>query len=251
MRASGLGRKPKHEKRELIDSIFYQARTGCAWRLLPYDLPPWSTVYKRFERWRDAGIRDRLLQGLSQAVRLVAGRDAEPTAGSIDTQSVPTSGKRGGCFGDDAGKQVSGRKRQVAVDTMGLPLAVQVQPASMQDPTGAPPVIAEAKRRAPQLQLLWGDGRYSGPTVDAAAAAGLRVEVVKKPADQKGFKILPYRWVVERTFGWFGKYRRLAGRDFETNPRNSETWIKRCMCNLLVRRLTSSLKWQQKKQYLI
>ena len=134
---------------------------------------------------------------------------------------------------------------------MGLPLAVQVQPASMQDPTGAPPVIAEAKRYAPRLALLWGDGRYSGPTVDAAAAAGLRVEVVKKPADQKGFKILPYRWVVERTFGGFGKYRRLAGRDVETNPRNSETWIKRCMCNLLGRRLTSPLKWQRKKENLI
>lgn len=135
---------------------------------------------------------------------------------------------------------------------MGLPLAVHVQPASLQDPAGTPPVIAEAKRRAPQLQLLWGDGRYSGPTVDAAAAtAGLRVEVVKKPADQKGFQVLPHRWVVERTFGWFGKYRRLAGRDFETSPYNSEAWIKLCMCNLLVRRLTSPLKWQRKKQNLI
>ena len=110
------------------------------------------------------------------------------------------------------------------VDTLGLPLAVQVQPASVQDPTGAPSVIAEAKRRAPQLQLLWGDGRYGGPSVEAAATtAGLRVEVVKKPADQQGFQVLPRRWVVERTFGWFGKYRRLAGRDFETNPGNSET----------------------------
>jgi len=138
------------------------------------------------------------------------------------------------------------------VDTGGLLLAVKVQPASMQDPVGAPPVIAEAKQRAPQLQLLWGDGRYTGPTVEAAAtAASLRVEVVKKPADQKGFAILPHRWVVERTFGWFGKYRRLAGRDFETNPGNSETWIKLCMCNLLVRRLTSPLKWQRKREYLI
>ena len=133
-----------------------------------------------------------------------------------------------------------------------MPLAVVVRPASMQDPTGAPPVIAEAKRNAPRLALLWGDGRYSGPTVDAAApAAGPRVEVVKKPADQKGFQIVPHRWVVERTFGWFGKYRRLAGRDFEPNPRNSEAWIKRCMCNLLVRRLTNPLKWQRKKENMI
>jgi len=140
----------------------------------------------------------------------------------------------------------------VAVDPLGLPLAVHVQPASLPDPTGAPPVIAEAKRRAPQRQLLWGDGRYSGPTVDTAAtAAGLRVEVVKKPADQKGFHVLPPGWVVERPFGWFGNYRRLAGRDFETSPRNSEAWIKRGRGNLLVRRLTSPLKWQRKKQNLI
>ena len=134
------------------------------------------------------------------------------------------------------------------MDTLGLLLAVQVQPAAVQDPTGAPAVVAEAKQRAPKLLLLWADGRYGGPSVAAAATAvGLRVEVVKKPADQKGFNVLPHRWVVERTFGWFGKYRRLAGRDFETNPRNSETWIKLCMCNLLVRRLTKPLKWQQKK----
>ncbi len=131
------------------------------------------------------------------------------------------------------------------MDTEGLPLAVLVQPASLQDPTGAPPVIAEAKAHAPELQLLWGDGRYGGPTVAAAAqAAGLRVEVVAKPADQKGFQVLPHRWVVERTFGWFGKYRRIAGRDFETNPRNSEAWIKLAMCNLLVRRLTTKVRWR-------
>ena len=135
---------------------------------------------------------------------------------------------------------------------MGLLLAVQVQSASVQNPIGAPSVIAEAKRRTPQLQLLWGDERYSGPTVEAAAtAAGLRVEVVKKPAGRKGFQVLSNRWAAERPFGWFSKYRRLAGRDFEVNPRNSKTWIKLCMYNLLVRRLTSPLKWQRKKENLI
>jgi len=104
-------------------------------------------------------------------------------------------------------------------------------------------VIAEAKAHAPELQLLWGDGRYGGPTVVAAAqAAGLRVEVVEKPTNQKDFHVLPHRGVVERTFGWFGKYRRIAGRDFETNPRNSEAWIKLSMCNLMVRRLTTKVK---------
>ena len=117
-------------------------------------------------------------------------------------------------------------------------MAVQVQPACVQDPTGAPPVLAEAVAKAPTLRLLWGDGRYGGPTVRTAATAlGLQVEVVAKPSDQKGFGVLPHRWVVERTFGWLGKYRRLAGRDFETNHRTSETWIRICMSNLMVKRL--------------
>ena len=126
----------------------------------------------------------------------------------------------------------------MVVDTLGLLLAVQVQPASLQDPSGAPPVLAEAVAKAPTLRLLWGDGRYGGPLVSTAATAlGLRVEVVAKASAQKGVAVLPHRWVVERTFGWLGKYRRLAGRDVETNPRNSETWIRVCMSNLMVRRL--------------
>ena len=115
---------------------------------------------------------------------------------------------------------------------------MQVQPASVQDPVGAPPVLAQAKQAAPQLQLVWGDGRYGGPLVRAAAlAAGLRVQVVSKPADTKGFAVLPRRWVVERTFGWLSRYRRLAGRDYETNPRTSEAWIKVALSNLMLRRL--------------
>ncbi len=117
-------------------------------------------------------------------------------------------------------------------------MVVQVQAASMQDPVGAVPVLAQAKQAAPQLQLLWGDGRYHGPLVNAAAqAAGLQVEVVRKPPDTKGFAVLPRRWVVERTFAWLGKYRRIAGRDVETNPRTSEAWIKVCMSSLMLRRL--------------
>lgn len=120
-----------------------------------------------------------------------------------------------------------------------------VQPACLQDPVGAPPVIAEAKAHAPSLQVLWGDGRYRGPTVEAAAtAAGVRVEVVEKPKDQQGFHVLPRRWVVERTFGWIGKCRRLAGRDFETNPRNSEAFIKVALCHLMMRRLTGKNQWR-------
>jgi transposase len=124
------------------------------------------------------------------------------------------------------------------VDTQGLPLAVLVQAASVQDPVGAAPVLAEARVNAPQLQLLWADARYQGPLVATAAAAlGLRVEVVSKPPGTKGFVVLPRRWVVERSFGWLSKYRRVAGRDYETNPRVSEAIIKACFCHLMLRRL--------------
>ena len=137
---------------------------------------------------------------------------------------------------------MAGRKRHIVVDTEGLPLAVQVQSASVQDPIGAGPVLAEAKVWAPDLQLVWGDGRYQGPLVaQAAQALGLRVEVVSKPPGTKGFTVLPRRWVVERTFAWLGKYRRVAGRDYETNPRNSEAWIKVCLSNLMLRRLAKRI----------
>lgn len=128
------------------------------------------------------------------------------------------------------------------MDTEGLPLAVQGQSASVQDPVGAGPVLAEAKARAPDLQLVWGDGRYQGPLVaQAAQALGLRVEVVSKPPGTKGFPVLPRRWVVERTFAWLGKYRRGTGRDYETNPRNREAWIKVCLSNLMLRRLAKRI----------
>ncbi len=117
-----------------------------------------------------------------------------------------------------------------------------VQPASVQDPVGAAPVLAQAKAYAPDLQLLWADARYQGPrVVTAAAALGLRVEVVSKPSGTKGFVVLPRRWVVERSFGWLSKYRRVAGRDYETNPRTSEAIIKACFSHLMLRRLAKNL----------
>ncbi|RZJ92225.1 MAG: hypothetical protein EOO60_07255 [Hymenobacter sp.] len=129
----------------------------------------------------------------------------------------------------------------MVVDTQGLPLAVLVQAASVQDPVGAAPVLAEAKANAPQLQLLWADARYQGPLVATAAAAlGLRVEVVRAPPGTKGFVVLPRRWVVERSFGWLSKYRRVAGRDYETNPRVSEAVSKACFCHLMLRRLAKA-----------
>lgn len=138
-----------------------------------------------------------------------------------------------------------GRKRHLVVDTLGLLLVIHVQPGQLQERLGTAQVFATAGQQVPTLRLVWADGGYSGPLVAGYAAANdCRVEIVVKPADQKGFAVLPRRWVVERTFGWLGKYRRLAGRDFETTPASSEAWIRICMSNLMLRRLARIRKNQ-------
>ena len=235
---SPYGRDELHTTREILNAIYYQARSGCAWRLLPHDLPPWTAVYSRFRRWVAAGTWERANAALRTQVREAAGREAEPTAGILDAQSVRTGGNRGGCHGHDAGKQTSGRKRHILVDVLGLLLVLHVQAADVQDRLGAKQVLESLARTVPTVRKVWADGGYSGPLVKGyAAAVPCEVEIVSRPPDAKGFVLLKKRWVVERTFGWLGKYRRLAGRDFETNPRNSEGWIYVCMTNLMVRRL--------------
>lgn len=206
--------------------------------MLPHDLPPWTAVYSRFRRWVAAGTWERANVALRTQVREAAGREAAPTAGILDAQSVRTGGNRGGCHGHDAGKQTSGRKRHILVDILGLLLVLHVQAADVQDRLGARQVFETLAKAVPTVRKVWADGGYSGPLVKAyAAAVPCEVEIVSRPPDAKGFVLLKKRWVVERTFGWLGKYRRLAGRDFETNPRNSEGWIYVCMTNLMVRRL--------------
>lgn len=155
----------------------------------------------------------------------------------LSTRGPCARAVKGGCHGCDAGKQVAGRKHHIVVDTQGLPLTVLVQAASVQDPVRAAPVLGEAKANAPQLPLLWATARYQGPLMATAAALGLRVEVVHAPPGTKGFVVLPRRWVVERSFGWLSKYRRVAGRDYETTPRVSEAISKACFCHLILRRL--------------
>ena len=235
---SPYGRDELHSVREILNAIYYQSRSGCAWRLMPHDLPPWTAVYSRFRRWVEAGTWERANAALRTQVREAAGRSAEPTAGIIDAQTVRTGGNRGDCHGHDAGKQTSGRKRHILVDVLGLLLVLHVQSADVQDRLGAQQVLETLARVVPTVRKLWADGGYSGPLVKGyAAAAGCEVEIVSRPPDAKGFVLVKRRWVVERTFGWLGKYRRLAGRDFETNPRHSEGWIYVCMTNLMVRRL--------------
>ena len=195
-------------------------------------------MYSRFRRWVEAGTWERANAALRTQVREAAGRSAEPTAGIIDAQTVRTGSNRGDCHGYGAGKQTSGRKRHTLVDVLGLLVVLHVQAADVQDRLGAQQVLQTLARTASTVRKVWADGSYSGPLVKGyAAAVPCEVEIVSRPPDAKGFVLLKRRWVVERTFGWFGKYRRLAGRDFETNPRNSEAWIYVCMTNLMVRRL--------------
>ena len=232
------GRPLKYSRRRIIDAILYVDRTGCSWRQLPHDFPPWETVYYYFQRWAAEGTTDRIHDALRGAVRDAAGRDPAASAGAVDSQTVPGASTVGRASrGWDAGKKVNGRKRHLVVDPMGLVIVVLVTAASVQDRDGGVRVLDRAKMVMPSLVLIWADAAYSRRTQEfAAGALRIVVQVVAKLVGQSGFVPLPRRWVVERTHAWITAHRRMS-RDYERLPAHSEAMIKWAMIGLMARRL--------------
>ena len=232
------GRPREHSYRELLNAVFYLVRTACQWRNLPTDFAPWRTVYHYFRLWKRTGLWAEIHTHLREHVRLAEGRKRQPTAGILDSQSVKStecSDQRG----YDAGKKVNGRKRHVLVDTLGLVLLVMVLPANIQDRDGARQLLETFFQRKAwrRVQHVWADGGYAGALVEWALKLWrCTIEIVKR-TDAHTFRVLPRRWVVERTFGWLGRYRRL-NRDYERQAQTGEVMVYLAMIRLMLARLT-------------
>jgi transposase len=234
------GRPPVYSRRLIIDTISYVLVSGCSWRLVPHDLAPWSIAYHWFTTWAKDGTWTRVHDLLRGRVREAEGRDPQPSAAVLDSQSAKSS-EGGEEIGYDAGKRVRGRKRHLLVDTIGLMLVGIVHSASVQDRAGARRVLTGVRQRFPLLGLVWVDGGYVN-VVDAKLVEwgrdqeGIEIVAVPRNADVKGFQVLPRRWVVERTFGWISRCRRLA-RDYERKTAYSEAMIQFAMIRLMAARL--------------
>jgi putative transposase len=239
---SPLAVEVKYTRREIVNGILYVLRSGCPWRLVPHDLPAWGTLYDYFRTWRNEGIWDNIQKSLLKQVRQKQGRDEEPSAAVIDSQSIKTSAVRGPEKGFDKGKLIWGRKRHALVDTQGNLMEVKVTAASASDLQGAKRMLEPLSDLFPRMKLVWGDSHYRGTLIEwVKEHLGWDIQVVQglgtvpdasteplKPKEttlKGGFKVLPRRWVIERSIAWITRWRRLC-RDHEGLPESSEAFIK-------------------------
>jgi putative transposase len=232
---TGRGRRPKWEIRIIINAILYVVYTGCQWRMLPHEYPPWQTVYYHFRKWQKAETWFVMHQALHQDVRKQAGKDPEPTAAIIDSQSVKTT-ELATSRGFDGHKKVKGRKRHIVVDTLGLLLMVIVHDANLPDGKQAVEVLTNLFFWFFTIQLIWADGAYRGDLADwlwNTYQCGLEIAITLRT---QGFQVIPKRWIVERTFSWFGWYRRLT-IDYERYAHTAETMIYIAMIRIMLKRL--------------